>query len=547
MAARRVAAAGPPGRSDVSEGPLVDERSAPLQQRIGLVLGAVGFTALLLWPDLPLDALQRRVAAVTFLTASLWVFVAIPVGAASLLPAALLPLLGVLPARAVAPLYMSDLVLLFIGAFIVALGLERWDVHRRMALWILTRVGHSPRRLVLGFMVASASISMWINNTATTLLMLPIGMAVIGKLQPQSGRSNSFAYCLLLGVAYSASVGGICTPVGTAPNQVFLGQFVARFVDGPKVSFGDWLLAWLPLALLFVPIAWFLLTTLIFPLREVGSAGGDQAQKAARVGEVIREERRLLGPLTRPQINMSLIFALTALLWVTRSDLVIGELRIPGWNRLLLGPEAGDPTWYAQHKNDVSDATVATVMALLCFLLPARDGKGSMLMTWRVATRLPWDVLLLLGAGFCLANAFKVSGLDVVLGRSISPLLSGYSSWLIVGGVALLVSFLTEVTSNTATTAVLLPVMAAAAVDCGRNPLLVMLPTTVAASAAFMLPVATPPNAVVFSSRQVPIPVMARAGLLLNLVAVILITLVFQLWVRRLWNIGDQLPEWAAP
>jgi sodium-dependent dicarboxylate transporter 2/3/5 len=531
----------------VSEAFSVEERGAPRQRRLGLAVGALGFVALLLWPDLPLDALQRRVAAVTFLTASLWVSVAIPVGAASLLPAALLPLLGVLPARAVAPLYMSDLVLLFIGAFIVALGLERWDVHRRMALWILARVGASPRRLVFGFMAASAFISMWINNTATTLLMLPIAMAVISKLRPSGEGANPFAYCLLLGVAYSASVGGICTPVGTAPNQVFLGQFADRFPDAPKVAFGDWLLAWLPLALLFVPIAWLLLTTWIFPLRPGSPAVAQASGKALDVGEVIRTERRSLGPFTRPQLTMSVVFALTALLWITRSDLVIGDFRIPGWNRLLFGPEAADPAWYSAHKNDVSDATVATVMALLCFLLPAGDGKGSMLMTWRVAVRLPWDVLLLLGAGFCLANAFKVSGLDVVLGQSISPLLSGHSSWLIVGCVALLVSFLTELTSNTATTAVLLPVMAAAAVDCGRNPLLVMLPTTIAASAAFMLPVATPPNAVVFSSRQVPMPVMARAGILLNLLAVILITLVFELWVRRVWNIGDGLPDWAMP
>lgn len=528
----------------MSEEFAVAERGGPVQRRLGLVVGALGFLFLLTWPGLPLDVLQRRVAAVTFLTASLWISLAIPVGAASLVPAALLPVLSVMPAREVAPLYMSDLVLLFIGAFIIALGLERWDVHRRMALWILTRVGHSPHRLVLGFMVASAFTSMWINNTATTLLMLPIAMAVVSKLEPEgSSRGRPFAYCLLLGVAYSSSVGGMGTPVGTAPNQVFLGQFADRFSEGPKLAFGDWFLGWLPLIVLFIPCAWLILTRLVFPLSGLSGAS-DGAEDAA---DVIRREREHLGALSPPQIAMSAVFALTALLWITRSDLVIGEWRLPGWNRLLLPADAADPRWYRLHKNDISDSTVATCMALACFFIPARDGRGSMLMTWRVAVRLPWEVLLLLGSGFCLARAFSVSGLDVVLGRSLSPLLDGHSSWLIVLSVALLVSFLTEVTSNTATTAVLLPVVASAAIDAELNPLLVMLPTTIAASAAFVMPVATPPNAVVFSSRMVPIPVMARAGILLNFLMVGLLTLVFQLWVRRLWGIGEALPDWAAP
>jgi len=507
--------------------------------RVGLIVGAALFVLLLLWPDLPLDPLQRRVAAVTALTATWWITVALPIGATALAPAVLFPLLGVMTAKEVAPVYMRDLVMLFVGAFIIALGLERWGVHRRMALFIISKVGGSPRRLVLGFMAASAFLSLWINNTATTLLMLPIAMAVLGRVEGQTDRNTSFGLCLLLGVAYSASVGGMGTPVGTAPNQEFLGQFDLKFPEGPRITFGQWFLGWAPLVVLFVPCAWWLLTRLVYPV----TGGSDEGS------DVIRAERAAQGPLTRPQVLMSLVFGATAVLWVTRADIELGGLRMPGWSRLFLPDEAADPAWYARHKNDISDATVASLMALICFVLPGeRGGRGDrrFLMDWRTANKLPWEVLLLLGGGFCLAQGFKVSGLDTRLGGALSPLMEGHSSWLVVAGVARFMSLLTEVTSNTATTAVLLPVIAEAGVSAGLDPLLVMVPATIAASAAFMMPVATPPNAVVFASRRVPVPSMVRAGVWLNLLTVALITLVFQLWVRRLWGIGETLPSWAA-
>ena len=244
--------------------------SAPAEERgraaqHGLVLGLVFFFVLLLWPDLPLDGPQRRVAAVTALTATWWITVALPVGATALAPAVLFPMLGVMSAKEVAPVYMRDLVMLFLGAFIIALGLERWGVHRRMALFIIAKVGDSPRRLVLGFMAASAFLSLWINNTATTLLMLPIAMAVLARVEGEASEAGArpkptpLALCLLLGVAYSASVGGMGTPVGTAPNQEFLGQFDLKFEGGPRITFGQWFLGWAPLVILFVPCAWWLM------------------------------------------------------------------------------------------------------------------------------------------------------------------------------------------------------------------------------------------------------------------------------------------------
>lgn len=518
------------------------ERGGPVARALGQVGGALLFLFFLFGPDVGLDPLQRKVAATTALTACLWVTVAIPVGAASLFPAALFPLLGVMSAREAAPLYMNQLVLLFIGAFIVAIGLERWGVHKRMALAIVCRVGTSRRRLILGFMVASAFLSLWIANTATTLLMLPIALAVCDRMEADGERDDRFVIALLLGIAYSASVGGMGTPVGTAPNQEFLGQLESRFPEGPRISFGDWFVAWAPLVVIFVPTAWLLLTRVILPL----SGGGSSSQEGGFGVEGVRAERAALGKMNVAQVRMSALFVTTALLWITRADLQFGELRIPGWSRLFMGAEAADPAWYARHKNDISDATVATVMALLAFVIPSGRRRAEFLMDWRSAQKLPWEVLLLLGGGFCIAKGFQVSGLDGVIGAALAPVFEGTSDWVIVAVVALSLSFLTELTSNTATTAVLLPVLAATAVSARINPMLVMMPATIAASAAFMMPAATPPNAVVFSSRRISVPQMFRAGFLLNLWTVLLIVLVFQLWVRPLWGIESGLPEWAV-
>ncbi len=521
------------------------DRGSPTARRVGLILGFGLFAFLLLAPGLPLTPLQRKVAAVTALTAVLWITVSLPVGVTSLLPAALFPILGIMRAREVAPIYMRDLVILFLGAFIVALGLERWALHRRMALWIITRVGTRPRNLVLGFMAASAFLSMWINNTATTLLMLPIALAVIASMQGEAPEvagagsdsgQRSFSLCLLLGIAYAASIGGTGTPVGTAPNQEFLGQFADRYPAGPQLSFGDWFIAWVPLVIIFVPVAWFLLTRFLAPV-PAGDGPGAELIEAERAGQ---------GPLNAPQKRMALVFGATAVLWVTRADLDLGLLRIPGWSRLLMDPELLAADGYAAHKNDISDSTVALLMALICFLVPSGAKRGVALMDWQTAKRLPWEVLLLLGGGFCIARGFQTSGLDAVIGSSLAPLFGQTSPWLVVLVVALAMSLLTELTSNTATTAVLLPVLAQGAASGGAHPLLVMAPATIAASAAFMLPVATPPNAVVFSSRLVRVPEMARVGLWLNLITVVLITIVFQLWVRRVWHIGDTLPVWAG-
>lgn len=522
-------------------GPLPVEHTPPWLARLGRVSGPLACVLCLVLAAEPLGAVQARVAGVTAWTAIWWITAALPLGITALLPAVLFPVLGVMGAKQVAPLYMQDLVMLFLGAFVVSQGLERWDVHRRIALWIVARVGTGPRRLVLGFMVASAFLSLWINNTSTTLLMLPIAMAVVASVPecadaphaPGASMRGPFATALLLGIAYSASVGGIGTPVGTAPNQVFLGILRTMFPGGPELSFGEWILAWLPLVALFLPCGWLLLTrvALRVPALAVGPKGSSPA-------DAIRAERASLGRMSRTEKRMAAVFVTTALLWVTRAELRLGSFRLPGWVDLVVRVE--DASRF------VTDATVALAMAVVCFVLPSGAPGGGALMDWQHARRLPWDVLLLIGGGFALAGGFQASGLDETLGTLLARLLVGHGPLWIVLVVVLFMTTLTEITSNTATTAVLVPILGRAAVDAGLNPLVTMAPAAVAASAAFMLPVATPPNAVVFASGRVPAPTMARVGLWVNLLMIVLVSLVFHFWASRVLGIEAGLPDWAA-
>ncbi len=509
----------------------------PRLQRIGLWLGGLFFSGLMLLPVPGLDPLQRRAAAVTALVATLWLTQAIPLGAASLIPAALFPLLGVLPAREVSSAYMDDLVLLFLGAIMVARGLERWGVHRRMALALVAAFGVQPRRLVLGFVVATGFVSLWINNTAAVLMMYPIALAVITTVGGE--RSSPFALAMLLGIGYAASIGGVATPVGTAPNQLLLGALRTSFPDAPTISFASWVGVWLPFAAVYLVLLWLLLTRVTLRVDDRGVLSRD----------VIAAERAKLGPMSRGERWMAAVFALTAFLWVTRGGLDLGSFSVPGWGPALaefqartLGLASAE-----RFKPFVTDATVAISMSLLCFALPVDRARGVRLLDWESAGKLPWDVLLLFGGGFAIARGFQSSGLDRVLGQALAPLLADRPAWLVVALVAAFMTFLSEIASNTALTAIALPVLAAAAVEGGYDPRLVMLPATVAASCGFMLPVGTPPNAVVFSSGLVPIRTMARVGLVVDIVGVLLITAVFTLWGRWVLGVGDGVPAWALP
>lgn len=458
-----------------------------------------------------------RAAAVTALVACWWMFVAIPIPATSLIPLFALPLVGVLPIQDVAARYGDHNIFLFMGGFIIALGVQRWGLHRRIALHVVRLVGTGRRTIILGFMVATALLSMWISNTATTMMMLPISLAVIDALGSLDGERGArpaerahFAAALMLGIAYAASIGGVATPIGTPPNIVLHGQ-IAQMPGITEISFATWVLMFAPLALVFVPITWLVLTRLVCPVRGGGMRSG---------GEVIRSELRGLGPLRREETLMALVGGVTALLWMTRS-LPIGEVNY-GWPALIERLAGGG--WF--RAAFVKDATVAVGMAVFMFLLPATpdaDGRSRRLMDWDTAQKLPWGILLLFGGGFAIAKGFEASGLSYWCGVVFADF--GVTSPLaMIAGTCGLMTFLTEITSNTATTQIMLPILGNAGAAVGVHPLLVMLPATLSASCAFMLPVATPPNAIVFGSGKVGMGTMVRAGLVLNVVGIALVT-----------------------
>jgi sodium-dependent dicarboxylate transporter 2/3/5 len=491
----------------------------------GLVLGPVlALLVLLLCNLTPGNPLTTRMTAVALWMAVWWISEAVPLGATALLPVALFPPLGLMAGKTVAPLYVNSIIFLFLGGFLVALAMERWDLHRRIALRIILLVGSGPRRLVLGFMLATAFLSMWISNTATTMMMIPIAMAVIVQADRWHGGGQRFAPALLLGTAYGASLGGMATLVGTPPNALFVRNLALLFPGAPEISFARWFLYALPLSIVFLLLTWLLLGEL-FGLRKL----------AAPVGrELFREEHARLGPLSWSEKVVLSDFVLLAGLWLTREGLTVGSWQLPGWSRLLV------------HADYVDDGTVAIAVSLLLFLVPARDGSGGRILDWNTARQLPWGIVLLFGGGFALAQGFVDSGLATWLGGLVEGL-GGLPTWMMVLAVCLLMTFLTELTSNTATTQMALPILAAVAVAIRVHPLLLMVPATLSASCAFMLPVATPPNAIIFGTGKVRVSQMARAGVLLNLLGAVLITLGIFLLGRAALGIDPGVfPEWAT-
>lgn len=415
-------------------------------------------------------------AAITTVCAVWWIFEPIPIPATSLLPIAALPLLGILSPAEVGASYGSPLVLLLMGGFILSTAMEKSGAHRRIALTMVNLFGgQNSRRLVFGFMAASALLSMWISNTATTLMLLPVALAVIER-----SEDRRLATPLLLGIAYAASVGGIGTPIGTPPNLVF--REIYEQNTGIEVGFLTWMSWGVPVVLLFVPVIGFWLT------RRLNHIGQIEMPK---VGEWQLEEKRVF-----------IVFAITALAWITRSQ------PFGGWKTWLDLPGA-------------NDASVALLAVVVMFLVP--NGKGGRLLDWETASRIPWGMLILFGGGIAIAKAFVVSGLSAALG----DLLAGFADWpmlLMIAAICLTITFLTEITSNTATTTLMMPILAAAALAAEIDPLLLMVPAAMSASCAFMLPVATAPNTIVFSTGRFRTSLMAKEGFALNLSGVVLIS-----------------------
>ena len=491
---------------------------------IGLILGIVLFVIFVF--DIPGFGMSQQASAtagVVLLMACFWVSLCLPIPVTSLLPIVLFPILGIASSGATVKYYANNNIYLFMGGFIIALAIERWGLHRRIALLIASLLGTSPTRMVLGFICGTAFMSMWISNTATTMMMLPIGLAVISETERLSEGKGKFALALMLGIAYGASIGGIATPIGTPPNIEFLGQYERGFPDAPLIGFFDWIKVFLPLALILLPLAWFILIKLT-------STGSERSQIAR---DVIKNELEKLGPMDSAEKKILIVFALTAVLWIFRADIITGLFTIPGWSRILPFP------------GYIHDATVAVFMAVILFIIPAgKKYPRQFLMDWPTARKLPWGILLLFGGGFAIAGGFTLSGLDKQIGMALKPFLV-FHPLIIVFIVCLLLTFLTELTSNTATTAALLPIMKGTALALGLNPLLLMIPATISASMAFMLPVATPPNAIVFSSGRIKISEMVRVGLVLNLVIAIIVACVTYYFVLPAWGYDASMPGWA--
>lgn len=477
------------------------------KHRVGLLAGVAVFLAVLAAPP-PAGLVPAgwRTAGVAILMAIWWLTEAVPIPATALLPIVLLPLVGAGSVTEVAAPYANPIIFLFLGGFLIALSMERWELHRRVALNILSRVGGRPRAILAGFMAATAFLSMWVSNSAVALMMLPIGISVVGYVEPAAGDgeggAQGFALALMLGIAYASSIGGMGTLVGTPPNA-----FLAGFIDesyGIQIGFAEWMKLGLPLVLLSLPPVYAVLAR-----RVSGAPPGDRER--ARAG--IAAELEALGPTTSAEKRVALVFGLAAGLWIFRPLL---ETRVPG----------------------LSDAGIAIACGLLLFLLPAERGKPGVL-DWEWAERLPWGVLILFGGGLSLAAAIDRTGLNAWLGGAAAGL-ADWPPWLFVALVTALVVMLTELTSNTATAAAFLPILGAVALEIGWDPRLLCVPAALAASSAFMLPIATPPNAIVYGSGRVTIPQMARAGMWANVIMTVLITGLALLLLP--WAFGVPIP-----
>jgi len=474
-----------------------DAKPFPIHKKIGLFLGPILFLCvLILSPNGPNSAAWLT-AGVTLWVAVWWATEAVPIPITALLPLVLFPILEIENIQKVTNSYTSPAIYLLIGGFILALGLQRWGLHRRIALYILLSLGSTPTKIVLVFMMVTAFLSMWISNTASTLMMLPIATSVALIISKEGGsQKNNFTVVLLLAVAYSASIGGVGTLVGTPPNILMVGFMKEHY--GINIDFVDWMLFGVPFVLILLPAAWFLLTRIAFPVNKI-------AIDKASLKSVISEQYNALGRISVAEKRMAFVFIGVVALWISKKALVT-----------ITGLEG------------ISDTGIAITGAVLLFVLPA--DKNNRLMDWDYAKQLPWDVVLLYGGGMALASTITSSGLANSIGSQMF-VLSEWHILAIVFAVTLIVLVLTELTNNSATVATFMPILGGLSVSTSYPPLQLAIPAVLAASCAFMLPVATPPNAVVYGSGKVTLGDMAKGGVFINLLCILLIPLASYLMI----------------
>ena len=486
---------------------------------LGLFFGPLLFVLILLFfHPVGLSKEANAILASTAWIAVWWITEAIPIAVTSLLPIILFPLTGGLSLNQTTASFGHRYIFLYIGGFILAIAIERWNLHRRIALNIINLIGTNVKRIILGFMAATAFLSMWISNTATTVMMLPIGMAIVSQLQDNpataENENRTFGKVLMLAIAYSASIGGLATLIGTPPNLVFAGIMEETY--GIEINFAQWIQFGLPISLLLLVICWKYLTEVAYKFKQQAFPGGR---------EEIKRQLQALGRIGREEKTVLAVFAATAFLWIIRSPVQkFVETSCES-------KEVYQPLFIAKF----DDTIIAMMAGIVLFLLPAAPEKKRAIIQWDEAVKLPWGILLLFGGGLALAQGFKISGLAQWLGEQMT-LAEGISVLMLLLFIVTAVNFLTEITSNLATTSMMLPILVLLAEAIDVHPYLLTVGATVAASCAFMLPVATPPNAIVFGSGYLKIPVMVRAGIWMNILSIIILTAFTFFLLPYLWD-----------
>ncbi|HZW38765.1 MAG TPA: SLC13 family permease [Ignavibacteriaceae bacterium] len=498
------------------------------KQYFSLFIALLIFFIFVIFIDLkPGDAKITYMTAAALLMSILWITEAVPLAVTSLIPLFLFPILNLLDGEAVASSYINSTIFLFLGGFLLALAMERWNLHKRIALKIILFVGRTLDRIVFGFFAASAFISMWISNTATAMMMLPIGLAVIKQIEENAGEksTHNFTLGVLLGIAYGSSIGGVGTLIGTPPNLSFIMKLKILFPNAPSVGFAQWMMFAVPLTLIMIFVACTVVTKILYKNK----------YKMEFEKNVIKEEYKKLGSMIFEEKVVMSVFTCAVLLWIFRVDFNFGAFIIPGWGNLLKKPEF------------INDGTIAIFAASLLFFIPAKTRKDEVnnILDGDIIRKVPWDIILLFGGGFALAKGFITSGLTEYIGSQFTSLI-GIPTILLILISSIILIFLTSLTSNTATAEMMLPIMGAVSVSLGMHPFILMITTAISVSMDFMLPVGTPPNAIVFGSRRIKVYEMAKAGFIINVSSAFVITLIVYFLVPMVFGIEiNTLPWWG--
>ena len=486
-------------------------------QKSSTILSKITFFLFLLAPIIAVyiliaQPLNTSYTANAMLAVAVWMAIwwateKVPLSITALLPVVMFPLLGIMDGKEVSSTYYNHIIFLFIGGFMLALGMQNWNLHKRIALKILMLTGTKPSKILLGFMLATSFLSMWISNTATTMMMLPILLSVVLSLEEIFDKKaiQQYSIALLLGTAYSSSIGGIATLIGTPPNPIFVRIYAINFPEAAEISFSQWMIFALPVSIIMFVLV-FVLLYFTFVIKQNKIWGN----KPSPVN--FKMEYKKLGKASYEEKWMLVLFISAALLWMTRSQLEVGNFHFKGWASIFPWPKY------------FNDGTVAMFIGILLFLIPSKTQKGEKLLNWIKMRELPWNIIILFGGGFALAEGFKSSGLSEYIGEALESY-THINPFLLILLITSIMVFLTEFTSNSASTTMLLPILASLAITAHIHPLMLMIPATISASMAFMLPVATPPNAIIFSSKRLHIKDMMRVGFFVNLVAILVITL----------------------